>query len=297
MLTLPHLQRNVRLAPLTTYQIGGPADLFVEANTKEELVAAILGAHKEGLPFFVLGTGANILIGDKGVRGLVIHNRAKGFAFEGDTLVAESGAEIADLITAAADRGLSGIEHYAGIPSSVGGALRQNLHFLSPDRTTTLYIGDIVERALVLENDEIQTVDHDYFAFGYDDSIINHQPVFVLEASFRLTPGDKKSIEAQIQANLAWRREKQPQLEEFPSCGSVFKKIEGVGAGRLIDAAGLKGVRAGGAMISPQHANFIVNTGGATADNVLELIHLVQEKVEETSGYRLETEIGFVGEF
>lgn len=298
MLNLENLQRGVVLAPYTTYKIGGKADYFFTARDKNGLVTAINELSRTSIPYFILGTGANILIGDKGFRGLVIHNRASGFSFNKEVLTTESGATIADLIDESTKRGLSGLEHFAGIPSSVGGVIRQNLHFLSPDRQTTLFIESVVKEGLVLENGIEKKVGRHYFEFGYDDSILHHKKdVFVLEIVFELEKKDPDLIRNQIKANLSWRNEKQPQLNEFPSCGSVFKKIKGVGAGRLIERSGLKGKQIGGAKVSEKHANYIVNTGNATAQDIRELISLVQKNVLKETGYELEPEIGFIGEF
>ncbi|MBI2065525.1 MAG: UDP-N-acetylmuramate dehydrogenase [Candidatus Zambryskibacteria bacterium] len=298
MLNLPNIKTNISLAPYTTYKIGGTAEYFFTANNKEYLVTAITEAKKEQIPFFILGTGANILIGDRGFRGLVIHNQARNFTFRENLLIADSGATVADLIKESLDRELSGLEHFAGIPSSVGGAIRQNLHFLSPDRTDTLFIESIVREGVVLEGITERRVGKDYFKFGYDDSILHHnKEIIVLEIIFELERKDPQLIESQIKANLDWRNEKQPQLNEFPSCGSVFKKIEGVGAGRLIDKCGLKGKCIGGAKISEKHANYFVNTGNATAREVRELISLVQKTVFKETGFKLEPEIEFLGEF
>ena len=148
-----------------------------------------------------------------------------------------------------------------------------------------------------MTDNSVQEVGVDFFQFGYDDSILHHQEIIVLEATFNLTPKPKTEILHQAEENLKWRRERQPQLEDFPSCGSVFKKIEGVGAGRLIDQVGLKGQQIGGIQISPRHANFLVNTGGGTAADVMNLAKLAQDKVKAETGYELEMEIGLVGEF
>lgn len=298
MVTPLHWQQNVLLAPLTTFGIGGPADYFVEVTDQDQLADAVCKARSKELPYFVLGTGANLLIGDNGFRGLVIHNRASGYEFRGDKLRSESGATIAELINASLAEGLSGMEHFTGIPSSVGGALWQNLHFLAPDRERTLYIESVVEMARILdENNQVREVGPDFFQFGYDESILRHKPIIVLEATFRLTPGSTEDMRRQMEANLQWRRERQPQLSDYPSCGSVFKKIAGVGAGRVIDEAGLKGRRIGNAQISTQHANYIVNLGEARAEDVCQLIRLVQDTVFEKNGYSLEPEISFTGEF
>ncbi|MDO8471113.1 MAG: UDP-N-acetylmuramate dehydrogenase [bacterium] len=298
MLNLTNLKEDILLASYTTYKIGGKADYFFTAYNKDDLVKAINWSRERGMTFFVLGSGANILVGDGGFRGLVIHNQAQNFRFDDNLLITESGAVISDLIDSSLEKGLSGLEHFAGIPSTVGGAIRQNLHFLSPDRTSTIFIESIVKRGLVLEGVIEKKVEKDYFEFEYDDSILHHnKDIFVLEICFELEGKDPELIKAQISANLNWRNQKQPQLRGFPSCGSVFKKIEGVGAGRLIEKCGLKGKRIRGALVSKKHANYIVNTGNATARDVRELITLVQEKVYKETGFRLEPEIEFIGEF
>lgn len=297
-LALPKLKHNVPLGPLTTYQIGGPADAFVQVTSIDELVRVITVAREYDLPWFLLGTGANILIGDRGIRGLVIHNRANSVSIDGTMLTAESGATVAELIALTADLGLSGFEHFAGIPSSIGGAMWQNLHFLAPDRQSTLFIESIVESAEILDSEgHRRIVDRDFFEFGYDDSILHHEEIVVLSVTFALSKKPTTDIIAQAEANLAWRIARQPQIDEFPSCGSVFKKIEGVGAGRLIDKVGLKGHQIGGIQISPIHANFLVNLGGGTAQDVLDIAHHAQAKVHQDTGYSLEMEIHLVGDF
>ena len=291
------------LAPYTTFRIGGPADLYYEARSADELARAILAAREHGVPFFLLGLGANILIGDRGFRGLVIRNRARGIEFLPDKrrVRAESGAVVwPDLIETAIEHGLSGLEHYVGIPSTVGGALWQNLHFLSPApaRERTMFIAEVTREAEILTVEgERRTVGVEYFQFGYDTSVLHHRPDVVLSATFELEPAEPERMRRIVEENLAWRRERHPPLDTEPSAGSIFKKIEGIGAGRLIDQCGLKGARIGGAMVTPRHANIFINTGGATAADVRALIAHVQEVVEKGTGYRLEPEISFVGEF
>lgn len=297
-LALPNIQHHIILAPFTTYKIGGPADAYVAVSSKEELVGAAETAREQGIPWFLLGMGANVLIGDRGIRGLVIHNHARNVSRNGNRITAESGATISDLITLTAAQGLSGFEHFAGIPSSVGGAIWQNLHFLAPDRIDTLFIENIVESAEILDSTgQRRTVDRDFFEFGYDDSRLHHEEIVVLDVTFALSEKPTVEILGQAQANLEWRIQRQPQIDAFPSCGSVFKKILGVGAGRLIDQVGLKGYRVGGAQISPKHANFLVNTGDATARDVLDLASHARQEVKRQTGYELEMEIGLVGEF
>lgn len=290
------------LAPYTTFRIGGPADLYYEARSADELAASLLAAREHGVPSFLLGLGANILIGDKGYRGLVIRNLARQIEFFPDEhrVRAESGAVVwPDLIEAAIAHGLSGLEHYPGIPSTVGGALWQNLHFLSPApaRERTMFIAEVTREAEILTIEgERKTVGVDYFEFGYDDSILHHRPDVVLSATFELTPEDPKILRRIVEENLEWRRERHPPLDTEPSAGSIFKKIEGIGAGRLIDQCGLKGTRIGGALVTPRHANIFINAGGATAADVHALITHVQDVVQKQTGYRLEPEIAFIGE-
>ncbi|CAG0942097.1 UDP-N-acetylmuramate dehydrogenase [Candidatus Brocadiaceae bacterium] len=295
---IPNLERNKPLAPFTTYKIGGPADLFVEVHTIDELIHAVSKALRNGIPLFLLGCGANILVTDKGFRGLVIRNAANKITFsDNDKVITESGAVVADLIERCCDRGLSGFEHFVGIPSTVGGAMWQNLHFLSPDRKRTVFIEEIVQTSRILtEEGQFCTVGVEYFQFDYDKSILQKRKDIVLDVTFQLSPKQKEEIRAVLDANMAWRNARQPQLAGYPSCGSVFKKIKDVGAGRLIEQVGLKGMRIGGAEVSGKHANFIVNTGNATAADVLQLIRYVQEEVKLKLGYTLETEITVVGE-
>ncbi|HEV8580751.1 MAG TPA: UDP-N-acetylmuramate dehydrogenase [Thermoanaerobaculia bacterium] len=296
------VRRGEVLAPYTTFKIGGPADLFYEAGSADELARAILAARERGVPFFLLGLGANILIGDRGFRGLVIRNVAHGIELlPGGRVRAESGTVVhPDLIETAIAHGLSGLEHYVGIPSTVGGALWQNLHFLAPApaRERTMFIAEVTREAEILTvAGERRTVDAGYFQFGYDTSILHHRPDVVLTATFELEPDDPARMRRIVEENLEWRRERHPPLDTEPSAGSIFKKIEGIGAGRLIDECGLKGTQIGGAMVTHRHANIFINTGGATAADVRALIARCQEVVEERLGYKLEVEISLVGEF
>ena len=300
-LVAARLRTNVVLAPYTTFKIGGPADMLYDATSADDLANAVCAARALHVPFFVLGLGANVLIGDRGFRGLVIRNTAARLQFPTPSEIrAESGAVMADLIRAAVARDLAGLEHYVGIPSTVGGAVWQNLHFLSPapERSRTMFIEEVVEAVdLLTATGERQRVDRAAMAFGYDTSRLHGSGEIALEVIFRLSPGTQATLQRILQENLAWRGARHPWLEHHPSVGSVFKKIEGVGAGRLIDQCGLKGHRLGAAQISHMHANIIVNLGGATAAEVRALIALVQQTVADRLGHRLETEIGFVGDF
>jgi len=298
------LRRNEPIGPYTTFRIGGPADLFFEATTADSLANAVLAARDLDVPYFVLGLGANILVGDRGFRGLMIRNAARRHEFReaGDQclLWTESGAVVKDLIQESVSRGWSGLEHYVGIPSTVGGAIWQNLHFLAPApaRERTMFIAEVFDTCEILsEENERRVVDSGYVGFGYDDSVFHHRRDVILAASFRLVRGDQAILHRIMQENLSWRGGKHPWLDWHPSAGSIFKKIEGVGAGRLVDQCGLKGFRQGDAQISHIHANIMVNLGEATAADVRRLIEIAQQAVEEQHGVHLEPEIGFVGEF
>src|SRR5688500_4871523 len=294
-----HLRRNIPLAQYTTFRIGGPADLLLDAATADELASGILAARELGVPHFVLGLGANILVGDKGFRGLVIRNVARHHEFHDDgRLWVESGAVVKDIIQEAVARGWSGLEHYVGIPSTIGGAIWQNLHFLSPapERVRTMFIAEVFDSCDILsEEGERKTVGPDYVRFGYDDSVFHHRSDIVLTVVFRLRRGDPTVMQRVMQENLSWRGGKHPWLDWHPSVGSIFKKIEGVGAGRLVDQLGMKGYRIGDAQISHIHANILVNLGQATARDVRALISEAQRKVKERIAVRLGSDIGFVG--
>jgi UDP-N-acetylmuramate dehydrogenase len=295
------LHANAPLAPYTTFKIGGPADWLYEATSADDLAAAIAAARAAGLPWFVLGLGANILVGDKGVRGLVIRNLASAHTLSDDGLLwSESGAVVQDLVLETARAGWSGLEHYIGIPSTVGGALWQNLHFLSPapERERTMFISEVFSDCEILTEDgERRVVDAEYIQFGYDDTVFHHRRDIVLSARFQLSADDPARLHRVLQENLSWRGSRHPWLQVHPSAGSIFKKIEGIGAGRLIDQCGLKGFRVGDAQISHIHANILVNLGHATAADVRTLITQAQHAVKDRFGHELSVEIGFVGEF
>ena len=296
------IERNVILGPMTTFRIGGPADLLYRARTADELAHAIQTVRQLDVPHFLLGRGANILVGDGGFRGLVIRSEVGGIDFLDESRVCVgAGVEtFPDLIDATVARGLGGLHHYVGIPSTVGGALWQNLHFLSPapERERTVFIEEVLESAeLLTEEGERKTVGVDYFQFGYDESILHHRDDVVLSATFRLQAQAKEELRQVMRDNLAWRDERHPDLWLYPCAGSIFQKIDGIGAGRLVDECGLKGHVLGNAGIFHKHANIVVNYGGATAREVRQLIDLAQETVARETGHELVPEIVFVGEF
>ena len=295
--------RNVSLAPYTTFGIGGPADLFYEARTTVELEKAIRTVRRLAVPHFLLGCGANVVIGDLGFRGLVIRNCARDIRVHAaaQLVYAASGAIMfPDVIELAVSHGLSGLEHYVGIPSTVGGALWQNLHFLAPPpkRERTMFIEEVLLSADILTEDNRRTtVGVEYFDFGYDYSTLHVRDDVVLSATFQLTAGSIARMRAIMAANLAWRALRHPPLDTEPSVGSIFKKVQGIGAGRLIDECGLKGASLGGIVVTHRHANIMINLGGGRAADLQALIAFVARTVHRRTGYELETEISFVGDF
>jgi UDP-N-acetylmuramate dehydrogenase len=296
------VRRDIPLAPFTTFRIGGPADLFFEPRTEAELVQVLRLAREAGLPHFLLGVGANILVGDGGFRGLVIRNQVGGIEFlDGNRVRAGAGVTVYhDLIQATVGRGLGGLHHFVGIPSTVGGAIWQNLHFLSPppERERTVFVEEVVAEAEILSAEgEVRTVTREYFEFGYDTSILHHRPDVVLNVTFQLQREPESRLRETIRENLKWRDDRHPDLWLYPSAGSIFQKIEGVGAGRLIDECGLKGHVHRNAQIFHKHANIIVNLGGATSADVRTLIDLARDSVRKQLGHELTPEIGLIGEF
>ncbi len=295
------LAEHEALAPYTTFRIGGPADALYVATSADDLASAVAAAKALDLPWFVLGLGANILVGDAGFRGLVIRNRARAWSLTDDgRFWAESGVVLGEVLPPLVDRGWSGLEHYVGIPSTIGGAIWQNLHFLSPapERARTCFIEEVFASAELLFDDGTRgSVDRAAMQFGYDDSLLHHHRHVALAATFQLAAGDPATMQRVMQENLSWRGARHPWLELHPSAGSIFKKLDGLGAGRLVDQCGLKGYRVGGAAISHIHANIIVNLGGATATDVRRVIAHAQEQVAARFGVALEPEIAFVGEF
>jgi UDP-N-acetylmuramate dehydrogenase len=293
----PPLRFDVPLASYTTFGIGGPARLLSDAADSAQVQEAVLWAERRGFPYTVLGRGSNVLVSDDGFDGLVVRN-TRSTRFEllaGNRVRAESGVAIERLIAATVDVGWTGLEHFAGIPSTLGGALWQNLHFLSPDRSRLVFVAELVEAATVLVDGTVEHVDRDWFGFGYDVSRLHEGDAVLLDATLRLTPGDPGALREVVRANLAWRAERHPVAAATRSAGCVFRNPSGSSAARAIDAAGLKGLRVGGAAVSRRHANFILNAGGATAGEVCALIERVAARGERHSGLVLEPELAFVG--
>ena len=307
-----NIQTQVNLAKHTYFKLGGPADYFVEAKTKEELVEAVRYAIDQKLPYLVLGGGSNVLIGDLGFRGLVIKNRTssvkiKGFAGGVDKgkldlkeaiVQADSGVTANYLIRYTLDEGLAGLEDMLGLPGTVGGAVYNNSHHLDK-----LWGDHIVEVEVLDLEGKIKKYTQKECQFDYDYSVFHKTKETILSASFQLKRGDKAKLWEV--ATEAVKRRSSTQPLGLPSSGCMFKNISladrmrlGVptaSAGYLIDKAGLKGLSVGGAKVSDVHANFIINDGTAKASHVNELVALVRSKVKEKFGVDLIEEVILIG--
>lgn len=287
------------LAPYTSWRIGGPARYFVQATGAAELVQALAWADQRDLPVFVIGGGSNVLIRDTGFNGLVVRVRGHDMRLEtrGDEAhaIVESGAPMAGTARRLARQGWAGLEWAEGLPGTIGGALYGNAGCYGGDVATSL------DRAWVLVDGETQEWPVERFAFGYRTSALKQmcadgvlwrrQPI-ILAAAFRLYRDDLTALAQRMERTSHERRSKTPW---GASCGSVFKNPPGESAGRLIEAAGLKGTRIGNAEIAVRHANYIINLGGASSDDVLRLIDLARERVLTMTGIELELEIQIVG--
>jgi UDP-N-acetylmuramate dehydrogenase len=280
------------LAHYTTLRVGGPVDLLAVALSGEALRQAVELAWAHGIPCHVLGSGSNVLVADAGMRGLVVLNRARVMHVTRTKATAESGANFSALARRCVLRGLAGLEWASGIPGTVGGAVFCNAGAWGSDVASTL-VG-----ATILEPDGYATVwPAERFEYGYRTSALKRSAMrsaVVLEAEFAVRKGDREALQARVAEISMRRRASQPQ---GPSCGSVFKNPPGDYAGRLIEAAGLKGRESGRAQISPRHANFIVTLGGATAADVKALIDLARQTVQEQFGVVLEPEVELLGEW
>jgi UDP-N-acetylmuramate dehydrogenase len=287
--------RDEPLARFTTMRVGGPADLFATAHNAFELRALVRFARSRSLPHVVLGRGSDVVIADAGVRGLVIQNRAEGSRVEGDRYTAESGVPMARAATETQRAGLTGLEFGLAIPGTVGGSVWANAGAHESD------VAAILESARVLDSEGRETVVPTAdLGLAYRDSVFKHVPPgsaapLVLDATFGLEPADPDTIKSRLDDIRRWRQAHQPL--GIPSAGSVFRNPPGDSAGRLIDDAGLKGLRMGGAVVSEKHANFIVNDQKGTAADVRRLGEHVRTEVERRTGVRLEFEIEFVGDW
>lgn len=287
------VKENVLLAPYTSARIGGPADIFLAADTASELARIVTELWEHGLPFTILGGGSNVLVSDRGIRGVVVLNRAKGVKFHlGDqpSVTAESGVVFSNLANRCASKGLAGLEWAATVPGTIGGAVYGNAGAFGGDMA-----GDLVSAELLTANGR-ETFTSAQMGYGYRTSILKRGELkaVVLSAELKLKNSTKDDVTVKIQQFSAHRKATQPP---GASMGSMFKNPPGDYAGRLIEAAGLKGTRIGNAEISPVHGNFFVNHANTKAEDIRALIELVQKTVKEKQGVELELEVELAGEW
>ena len=285
------VREGVPMKNYTTFRIGGPAEYLIEPSTEEELLLVRQTARKYGIPFFLMGHGSNLLVLDGGIPGITVR---LGSAFSRIDSIsetewsAEAGALLSDLAKKAQVQGLSGLEFGSGIPGTVGGGLYMNAGAYGGEMVQAVTGADLFDGSRVIHLDKAE------LALSYRHSLCMDRPeLIILRVYLKLTPGDPEAIRAVMDDLNQRRRDKQPL--SLPSAGSFFKRPQGDYAARLIEAAGLKGFRVGGAAVSDKHAGFVVNLGDATAKDVLDLMEQVQQRVEAMSGIRLAPEVRLVG--
>ena len=287
-------EENIRLqepmAGHTTFRIGGPADCFVQLENKEQLIQVQRYLRQVGMPFFILGNGSNLLVSDKGYRGIVLQigQRMSRITVAGNIITAQAGAPMSQIARAALEHGLTGLEFASGIPGTIGGGVVMNAGAYDGELS-----GIVTQVNVVNSEGEYMELENESMEFGHRTSIIRNNSFTVTEVIMKLEKGDREQIKAKMEDLAARRREKQPL--EYPSAGSTFKRPRGNFAGKLIMDAGLRGFQIGGAKVSEKHCGFIINTGNATAEDVRDVISEVQERVKEMFHVDLEPEILFLG--
>lgn len=278
------------MANYTTFRVGGPADCLITLENEEQLRKVQRYLHLVEIPFFVLGNGSNVLVSDKGYKGIILQvgDRMSEVTVEGRRVIAQAGARMSQVARVAMENGLTGLEFASGIPGTVGGGVVMNAGAYGGE------MKQVVETVTVVDPEgEILELDNNTMEFGYRYSIIRNLPFVVTKVTFLLEEGNPVQIKATMDDLAARRREKQPL--EYPSAGSTFKRPEGHFAGALIMDAGLRGFRIGGAQVSEKHCGFVINAGEATATDVMNVIQEVRLRVKEQFNVELEPEVVFLG--
>ena len=287
-----HVLTDEPMKQHTTFKIGGPADYFLVPETGEEVGEIIKICRKTDTPYFILGNGSNLLVGDGGYRGAVIqvYRNMSAVTVEGTTITAQAGALLSAVAAAAKNASLTGFEFAGGIPGTVGGAAVMNAGAYGGEMKDVL-----VEVTVMDAVGKIFTISAEKLELGYRTSVIKKAGYIVLEAKIRLKEGDQEAIRERMKELTIQRTTKQPL--EYPSAGSTFKRPEGYFAGKLVMDSGLRGYQVGGARISEKHCGFVINAGDATAKDVRTLMDNVRDIVYEKYGVTLEPEVKFLGEF
>lgn len=289
--TPEYIKLNVPMKEHTSFRIGGPADIMVLPDSARQIIAAVEICRKNNCPYYIMGNGTNLLVRDGGYRGVIIKtatNMNNG-KVEGEWVYGQSGILLSALSKLVTEECLEGFEYASGIPGTLGGAVAMNAGAYGGE------IKDSIEWARVMNPDgDIRTYTKQQLELGYRTSIIQRDDLIVLDCCLRLRRGNREAIEAKINEYTRLRKAKQPL--NLPSAGSTFKRPEGYYAGKLIEDAGLKGAKIGDAKVSEKHCGFIVNTGNATANDIIALINLVKKQVKERFGVELQPEVKVIGE-
>lgn len=276
----------------TTFRLGGPAECMVEIENKEQLARIQYYLRQIEMPFFVMGNGSNLLVGDLGYKGVVLKlgARMSHISVEGSRIVAQAGALMSQVAKLALENSLTGFEFASGIPGSIGGGVVMNAGAYGGE------LKQVVKSVTVLDKDSNELeLDNDTMEFGYRTSAIKNHPFIVTQVTLELAPGNMQEVKERMEELSALRKEKQPL--QYPSAGSTFKRPDGHYAGELIMQAGMRGFRIGGAQVSEKHCGFIINTGNACSADVLDVIREVQTNVKERFNVDLEPEVVILGDF
>ena len=289
-----NIKLNEPMSKHTTFKIGGNADIFVQAKTLNDIEQTLKAAKENNIPIYVIGNGSNLLVKDNGVRGIVLQIKTSKYTItkQNDFAIidVEAGMLNAKLAKILLQEGISGFEFASGIPGTIGGAIRMNAGAYGSE------FKEIVEETtyIDLEDNKIKTINNKEHEFKYRHSIFQNKKAVIISTKLKLKYDSKEEIEKKMNSNLEARKEKQPL--DFPNAGSTFKRGEDFITAQLIDQCGLKGTKVGGAEVSKKHAGFIVNTGNATANDVIELVKKVKDEVYNKFGKRIELEIEVIGE-
>lgn len=276
----------------TTFRIGGNADYFVKPGNADEVAAVIVVCREYSIPYFILGNGSNLLVSDDGYRGMIINimDNMDSVTVDGRIITAQAGAMLVRVSVMARDNALTGLEFASGIPGTIGGAVYMNAGAYGGEMKNVVKTVRAID-----EYGRIYELDSEKMDFSYRHSIVEERKLIVLEVTLELEHGSREAIDNRMKELAEARRSKQPL--EYPSAGSTFKRPEGYFAGKLIMDAGLRGYSVGGAQVAEKHCGFVINKGGATASDVVELIRDVQHDVDDKFGVTLEPEVKMLGEF
>jgi UDP-N-acetylmuramate dehydrogenase len=287
-----NVRTNEPMKKHTTFKIGGPAEIFITPDEEEKLKRAIACIKKAGMPYYIMGNGSNLLVSDDGYPGVIVQlcEKYNQIIFAENVCTVQAGCLLSKLGMQAAARGLSGLEFATGIPGTVGGAVVMNAGAYGGEISQSIRFARLMD-----EQGNVLELDRDELKLGYRTSIAMERRLIVLSAQFTLDKSEPELVRKKIKELSEARRSKQPL--EYPSAGSTFKRPQGYFAGQLIEQAGLKGYAVGDAQVSEKHSGFVINTGNATAKDVMALVMHIQKTVKDISGVTLEMEIRKLGNF